>query len=68
MFAGVALLAIAFATIFATIVAILRIDNSGIGKTAGQRLWLILTAWLFDAHPDRYGRLRSDLSTRNRGQ
>ena len=54
MFLGVALLAMAYATILGTIVVILRIDNSRIEETVWQRLRLILTAWLFDAHPEVY--------------
>lgn len=54
MLAGAALLAIAYATILGTFVAVVRIDQSGIGHPVWQRLWQILTAWHFDAHPEVY--------------
>ena len=54
MFTGVALLTVAYVTIVGTIVAILKIDKSRTGESAWQRLWLILIAWLWDAHPEVY--------------
>lgn len=54
MIEGALLLAVAYATILATIVTILRIDEANLGLPAWHRLRLILTAWHFDEHPEVY--------------
>lgn len=54
MIQGALLLTIAYATILATIVSILRLDRAQLGLPAWNRFRLILTAWLFDEHPEVY--------------
>ncbi|MBT3341487.1 MAG: hypothetical protein HN404_00695 [Gemmatimonadetes bacterium] len=55
MLAGIPLLALAFGTILGTIVVIARTDTSGLdASSAPHRLWLILTAWLWEGNPEVY--------------